>query len=275
MASWGLRPFVMLVFICVIILIVFFSDVLFYRSPIPPTELPPLTLVLRTITESPPLDIALPVVLILVDDFPLLPTLPPQSPTSDLISDINPPTCYEMPHDGIQCLGLIYNPYDEALENVHLRMLLWNQDAELIAQSSFTLPQKYIPPYSLAPYQAIFTQDSLRSGDFGGAKVDFIHATLTPYIPHTIQFEETKAEWHDNVYRLSGYLQNDLDQELSARLVVSMTDGDGRLMGFRVIEVGIIESGAKHPLEIDLMPLWVDETLAHSVYIEMIADKED
>lgn len=272
MASWGWRPFVMLVFICVIVLIVVLSDIVSHRSPIPPTELPPLTLVLRTITESPPIDRALPIILTLDAQSTIYPTSSPYIPTFDLLSDLIPPACYEMPHDGIQCLGFFHNPYAESLENVGLQIRLWNHEAGLIDSTVFTLPQKYIPPYSYAPYQVIFTQDYLRSADFGGVKVDVVHATLTPYIPPLIHFEAVGAEWHDNIYRLSGYLQHDLGQAVSARLVVSMVDREGQLMGFRVVEVDRIESGRKHPLDIDMMPLFSDETLRHLVYIEMRMD---
>lgn len=272
MASWDWRSFVLLVFIGVI-LIVAFSDMISHQSPIPPTELPPLTLVFRTMTESPPLTMALPIVLTLVEDSPTIPTYHPLSPTYDLFLDINPPNCYEMPHDGIQCLGTVYNPYDEALEKVSLEALLWDQNAELIDRTAFTLPQKYIPPYSIAPYEVIFSRDQIRSDDFGGVIVNFVHAKQTPFVSPPTAFHDVSVEWDHHIYKLLGTIEHDLMPLTALRLVVSLIDDAEQLMAFRVIELDSLES-PEHPIQIDLIPLLKDVVLGHVVYLEVIETDE-
>lgn len=269
MAGLDWRLFIMLVFICVIV-IVAFSDIISHQSPIPPTELPPLTLVLRTITESPPINGALPIVLTLVDNSPDMPTHQPQSPTSNLILDITPPNCYEMPHDGIQCLGFIQNPYDETLENINLAITLWNRDGQFIERIAFTIPQTHIPPYSLAPYQVIFSRDDLQPADFGAVQMEFIHAQLAPFKPLQIMFDEKQVDITDTLYQLSGTIHHRLGGVRALRMVVSVIDDEQQLMGFRVVLLEAVESGREYPLRVDLMPLFMDSIAGHLVYIETV-----
>ncbi len=273
MANWGWRPCVLLVFICV--LIVACSDTTPHRPSLATTDLPPITLVLRISTETPPTIYNLPILVTPRPQPPLITTtsMPEQNLPTPLPLDVESPTCYEMPHDGVACLGWVNNPYNHALERVILRVDVLDTEAALLDTVSVTLPQHIISPGGSAPYQALFAGAGMSSAQFGGVSVDVIRAEPIQLNADKVVVDDVQGGRVDNLYRVTGQIRNESEHIVpSVRVVVTVYNDEEQVMGFRTVEVYALQVGETRKISVNVMPQINDMTLFHTLHVEQVTN---
>jgi hypothetical protein len=270
MANWGWRPSLLHVFLCV--LVVACSDTSPNLPSAPTTNLPPVTLTVRISTEAPPTHINLPILITPSHNSPQFPTFTPPAPVAWISTrplELDTPTCYEMPHDGIACLGWVNNPYNHALERVMLRVDVFGVDASLLDSLSVTLPQHVIPPGGWAPYQALFAGVGLSASQFGGVEVDVIRAEPNLDTFDGVVVDELQGAWVDSLYQVTGKIRNDGERQLTdLRVVITVYDDEQGVMGFRIVEIPLLDIGEIYVLSLDMMPQVQHLTFSHSLHIE-------
>lgn len=192
-----------------------------------PTTVPRVTLVVRpTVTATTP--------------SPLLPSVPPASPTPPLIAALNPlslpdPVCYPTPTNDLMCLGSLTNTLTEPIEQVAVRVRLHAADGAIIATATTEVAQTLIPPGTTAPYRTLF---AVHPGDYTSVSALLLRAAPAQavaerFVPLTIH--DARGTWDNDRYSIRATLHNPGPADAEAvRVVATLTDDADRVLGYRV-----------------------------------------
>lgn len=194
---------------------------------------------------------------------PLLPTTTPL-PLSTL-----PPNCSPTATDNIQCLGLVMNDYDTAIQRVTLWVKLLRTDSTILAEGRVGLEQNLLPSGAAAPYRILFHADWR---EYAGAVVSLNSAdsgrdVQTRYI--ILEINDQHVDWLDGRYTVSAVLHNPDSQTAHLRrAVITLQDSDGNVTGFRVQQLDqALAAGADLPFQIGAVSNNI-LTVNHILYVE-------
>lgn len=266
MANWGWRPCVLFVFISV--LITGCGDDIHNRPTSSPTDLPPLTLIVRTPAKVPPTSVGLPTSIAITH------SPPPTNPTSlaPPTVRVSAPICYAETNDSILCLGSVRNIGAQAIGTIVLEVVIYLDDGEQMAMKRVTLPQMVIAPDGSAPYRALFSHATVGIDRFGGVSANVLRAepadaALLDYLV----FEDVDGTISDGVYRVTATLRNIGDAELDAvRVVVTVYDEGRRVLGFRAIELPHVAPDEPRIIALNVMPQVGGANLSHALHAEAV-----
>lgn len=188
---------------------------------------------------------------------------------------VSNPTCYESTPGGVVCLGLVHNPHDFPVSRVTLLAYLYGLDGEILRDAVVTLDQRFIPPGESAPYRLLFPPGEMLylSEAFGGiqtAPLSAMPATgMNAYAG--LEAEVLDADWQSASYILTMRLTNRENVELSgARLVATLTDTQGRVTGYRVVETLGLQAGDTVTLTIPIDTHITGEPLTVTLHVETL-----
>lgn len=185
------------------------------------------------------------------------------------------PSCYTGRFGGGICLGMIENRGSSALTLddafVTVRLMVRGQ----IVESRARFEQRQVVPSGIAPYRAIFDAPP----DTGFAPQIEISLPLINAVPlESVKITPMNAvaDWDGGRYQVSAALLNaDTQTGLIERVVITLRDDFGRVIGYRVIAPGTIQvaPGELFPLRVEIVPL-SDMTLRTLPQIDIYAEAE-
>ncbi len=180
---------------------------------------------------------------------------------------LDAPVCYDLITGSILCLGLIVNRFDQALQQVQVRVGLLDAAGGLVAEAITGIDQRVIPPHESAPYSVI-----IRSRPYTSTSASLMSADIVP-MPQdlvVLQVLEARVEQQDRRYRLMLTLRNPSDRATGpARLVLTLLDADGQVTGFRVQNTAEgLDPGATVTVEIEAQAQGSSGPLSHQIYAE-------
>jgi LysM repeat protein len=196
-----------------------------------------------------------------------MPALPTSTP---LALAIVPPTCYSTPTDQILCLGQVTNPLNEAVQRVSLMVSLVRADGSLLAVGETSVEQNIIPPNGTAPYRVLLKANWR---DYAGVVVllesaDHALRALERYIK--LDVVDQQRQLPDGRLWISAQIHNpDLQAAQVYRVIVTLSDADGNITGYRVIQLNrLLTADESLPLEFGVIPQVRGTTARHTLYIE-------
>ncbi len=197
---------------------------------------------------------------------PILPT------TTPLALPLSPPACTETTTNIIVCLGSVYNNHGLPVERVAVRVRLFDAQAQTLAETETGIEQAIIPAEAFAPYRVLLEADW---DIYAGAAVSLISADVardagarfvTPFLG------ETLGQWVNGRYVLSTDLLNNTSQTLLVqRAIVTLTDQDEGITGYRVAQVNRrLAVGERIPLVVEIVPHILNPDVHPTLYIEAL-----
>lgn len=162
---------------------------------------------------------------------PTATSVPPQLALPD-------PACYETAGGALLCLGLVENTLDMGLEQVEVRVQVFDEAGVVIDENAVDVEQALILPGGAAPYRAYFDMDARYA--------DRVQATLLRADPAaeldtrfvTVDVEDTEVDVQTGRTMVSATLHNrTADDAASVRAIVTLEDSGGRVIGYRVSPV--------------------------------------
>jgi hypothetical protein len=167
------------------------------------------------------------------------------------------PSCYADRSGGILCLGVIENrgasalALDEAF--ITVRLTAGGQIIERRAR----FEQRWAVPGGIAPYRAAFSAPP----DHGfSPQIEIALPLLDAAPPASVRLTplNARALWDGGRYQVSAALRND-DAKIGLirRVVITLRDQSGRVIGYRVIAPEAIQlaPGDSLPLRVEIVPL--------------------
>ncbi len=182
------------------------------------------------------------------------------------------PSCYTNRAGGVVCLGVIENrgstalTLDDALVTVRLRVR-----GQLVERHA-RFEQRQVVPGGIAPYRTAFDAPP----DPGFAPQIEISLPLMTAVPlELVRLTPMNAAvaWDGGRYQVSAALLNtDTQTGLLERIVVTLRDDAGRVIGYRVLAPAPIRlaAGESFPLRVEIVPL--ADMPAHTLQIDCYAE---
>ncbi|RMG85197.1 MAG: hypothetical protein D6712_09900 [Chloroflexi bacterium] len=268
MGRWGWRRFL------AIFTLVWVTSCDAINNPtatIPPTEYPPVTLIVRTpsqITPSPAtLDLS-PATITPLDTAES--GTPSRYPTPTPLSlQAQPPTCYNT-FNNILCLGMVSNPLASDVTRLRLQIQLLDNNGALLNQAIFSSEQRYIASGAQVPYRIRFSAEQLQSA--AGIVVQVIRAdavdNAVPYIALEVSGDgEVTANGY---YEVRATIVNPHHKPVEAvRLYGVIQDDKGRIVGYRAVPLTTpLASGEQRAVNFSISPLLPFSTYILSLYAD-------
>lgn len=183
------------------------------------------------------------------DGRPALPTATPPA----LLAPA--PTCYPTTTGTILCYGFVENTLPTVIEQVTVRLYLFNESGEILGDGEAGLELPFLLPGAIAPYHLYLDANSQRY-----AGVQAVIASARPSDDRGTQLVSLPVEMptiqivNDRHYRVSGALVNPETRPVSdVRVVAILYDTAERIASYRIIEVaGSLGAKAARPIEIDV-----------------------
>lgn len=262
-----IHPGWLLLLVCGIVLLLVGCAAFPTRYPTrTPTPYPPVTLtVVAFATESPQPRSTRPAPSVV----PVVPT-PRWTATRTASSGAraDDPTCYSSPNRGYMCLGRVWNETAATLSNVMVRVALFGDSENLLAQQTIGLEQRYLPPDSSAPYRALFAQIGTQ-GEKARADIEQVGVVSESGQALSITGERgVLAE--SGRYVVTANIRNS-SQRLAehVRLIVTLLDTDDRVIGYRVYQVeDPLPAQSERALRVEVFPHVIRENIRHISHIE-------
>ena len=265
MGYWGWRPLVFSVFISV--WVIGCSSTQTDAPTTTPTVLPLITLTLRTpMTFTPSPTAGLP----LATTLPHTP--PPESDNQGLSRiptplpiEIAPPTCYTQVNNQVLCFGTLHNQQAQALTNLIITINLHDEIGTITHSQQVTLPQRYIPSDSIAPYHALFAIDE--GNTIAQISVDATRAEPAPdNVILRLSARNIQTVWQESRFTVSGTIINDTPtRALNSQVVVTLYDADQRVIAYRILSIETLASGASTPFDLVLTPQLVSDDVTYTI----------
>lgn len=282
MGHWGWRPLVCCIFISV--WIAGCSNHSDLAPTTPPTQIPPVTLMLRITQQSPPTQPGLPAQVTMsqatpqvsrVGDRPALPSIA-ATPTPLPIT-LTAPTCYETFEGGVTCLGLVNNTTSNTLTRILIQADFYDPGGRLIATQIVTTDQQRLPTGDSAPYRALFLpEDSGYPVDtFGAVNITLLRAEPSTQQANTpgLIVDRIRNVRDGDIFTVNGTLTNTSNEAVPAvKLVVTLTDRAGHVAGFRSIRLESIPADDETPFTVSLRPFINDVSLQVHAHAEPMVD---
>lgn len=277
MGYWGWRPLMLLFSISVWVI-----GCTPTPDPLPtesPTGLPLVTLFVRTaVTVTPSSAPGLPSV-----PTPYIERTPRPGPDpTDTPSPALPetPVCYEAPENNILCLGQIENQSSGDLMRVAVLVALLDRDGIPFREQEVIISQRVIPAGEMAPYHALFAFESEPPAAdlYGGVIATLLRAENSGSERlKALVVQGDHGEEEGGHYVVSAQVYNpDLADMDDVRLVVTLYNGQGRLAGYRVLQLESLAAGARVPVRVEVAAVPGEHYSAHHVHAEgMTEDAPD
>ena len=278
MGYWGWRQVILGLFIGILIVGCMQTQVSLPNSS--PTELPAITLIVRTRVHSPAATSI---------ELPVVTTIQPiATPTADYqiaaetdsyvvptpIPVLTQPVCYETNNGGILCLGRVDNGYHYPLVQVVVLVEVYRADGTLLESREVAIEQRLIPVGESAPYRIYIPADDayIPADDFGTVSVSLLQAERAEQTDEyfaALIIDNQQVETNDGRYIASADLYNPGPEDVHlVRIVVTLYGDDEQVVGYRIIETGMIPAGEIYSARIEITPMIDSLLLHHTLYIE-------
>lgn len=286
MGHWGWRPLMFALYFSVWI-----AGCIATQESAPivtPTQLPQITLVIRTPQQAPTqAPLGLPVITTLnptvspegpaptddnatafIDDLGLRPTVTP------LLLHLPEPICYETVEGGILCLGRVENTQTHPVQRVKVLLTVFQGDGAVLRRGEAVIEQRFLLAGDSAPYRVLFPagDDHTLASHFGGLSVTLLRAedALEAERSSDIQVMDEQADLHEGRYTVQAQLRNTgADRAALIRVVLTVYDDDGHMVGYRTLELADLPVGETAPIAITVVPVVVDVPLHHTLHVEI------
>ncbi|MFZ4815938.1 MAG: LysM peptidoglycan-binding domain-containing protein [Phototrophicaceae bacterium] len=192
---------------------------------------------------------------------------PPEAVAEALLEDalrqppaplpLSAPACYPNTTQGVICLGALFNPLSDPVEQITLRVELLNAAGSAIGQQTVYLEQTYILPSQAAPYRASFANVNLN--DVATISATLLTAatsnTLTNrFVPTVIESDSLTPQGRYAVIRAT--LHNTSEQPARPRVVAMLVDSGNQVYGYRVWEaIAVLAPNERLEIEIPILPV--------------------
>lgn len=276
MGYWGWRPILVLLFLQV------WVTGCAMLHPVPahssPTNTPLITLTVQDrgspSTPLPPT----PTFIAHVPDTPI-PTQAPElsqaraalAPTPATLSAVQQQghACYDLPTNSLVCMGIIHNPLETALVNVHLRVGLMDEMGDLLQWGESYLEQSVLLPGESTVYSVRF-QEGWQGYN---AAVSLLHdAVIKPLTAEpdfialqayteTVTQENVRYQVRASLYNDTGILASDL------QLTLVLLDEHGRVNSYRTLRLDTaLKPGEAYYVDIEAYAHTYGSPLYHELY---------
>ena len=187
-------------------------------------------------------------------------------------SQSDDPTCYTSPNQGFLCLGRVWNQTTETLSNITVRVSLFGDDGDVVAEQIVGLQQRYLPPKTSAPYHAQFDQVNTTS-DYARTTIELVHPVEIPQEQPVHVTGERGVIADTGRYVLTANLHNTSERLAEhIRLVVMLLDVEERVVGYRVQAVEPIAANTERMVRLEIIPQVMAEDLHHLLHVESWQD---
>jgi LysM repeat protein len=181
------------------------------------------------------------------------------------------PNCFDLITGSILCLGEVVNSHDRAIQQVRVRVGLWDTGGGLVVEAITGIDQRVIPPGASAPYSVILRS---RPYDTPGAQV--LAAALIP-LPSDLVILEVVDETvtiSGQRYHLRLTLRNPSSVSTGpGHIVLTLYDAAGRVLGYRVETTAKgFDPGASQSIEIEALAQGSEQPTTHYVYAEALRE---
>lgn len=173
---------------------------------------------------------------------------------------------------GIVCLGEVFNPLSEPVEHIALEMLLLDETSEQVAWRMVTLEQRVLPAGDSAPYRVLFTaqERAARYILINAVRGSFFDKRTARFAVLNIQNQHGFKQ--DDRYLVAATLHNPNAQPVeSIRLVVTLYNVEGDVIGYRVVELPqTLEAGKSLPVMVSVIAQENTQPSRHKLYVEAL-----
>lgn len=272
MGYWGWRPLLLLFSISVWVI-----GCTTTPDPLPdepPTESLSVTLFVRAaVTITPTSAPGLP--LVATPRIERTPWPASASPDAPLPALPETPMCYEAPENNILCLGQIENQSSGNLVRVAVLVALLDRDGIPFREQEIIIPQRVIPAGEMAPYHALFAFENETSAAdlYGGVIATLLRAENDPSDQvKALVVQGDHGEEDGSRYVVSAQVYNPDQAAMDdVRLVVTLYNGQGRLAGYRVLQLESLAAGARVPVRVEVAAVPGEHYSAHHVHADGMA----
>ncbi|MFN8529229.1 MAG: hypothetical protein U0670_11490 [Anaerolineae bacterium] len=156
--------------------------------------------------------------------------------SSNLSSEIDhlhltPPVCYETLTRTIHCLGRVDNTLNRSIGGISLNVRLYQRGGES-AEMTSVIEQAVIPPNAFAPYRVDFNESW---SSYAGIAVEFASGSVVTGNTYTTPpIRSTQIDTGIGIRTVSALVDVPEGVRLS-RVIVSLIDSYGRIMGYQVL----------------------------------------
>lgn len=181
---------------------------------------------------------------------------------------LEPPNCYPALNGGTRCIGRITNLADYPVEQVRVRVQLFQPPGTALAERSAGPEQAIIPPGAAAPYSATFNtrwQPDIQ------AQIILEHAMAAVRVDArfiTLSISDEQVLNGAGRYRVQAALTNPGDHAAGVvRLTLILLDPAGHTTGYRVQRVAeALPAGGSLQVQIEAVPQ--GDVADHQLYVE-------
>ena len=201
----------------------------------------------------------------------------PVAPVSHLM--LNTPTplplntsdvaLYQTPVGGIQCLGTVLNTSDTPVTNLQLQVVLVSPDGTPLAEQTALAAADYLPPGERAPFAVLFPDPpdgvaEARAQLLRGEPIGPVTEIFTP-----LAVLEPQGNISGPQYRVTGQVSNQAGVLVdSVRIVVTVFDAEGRVLGYRLEALAdemSLAAGESYAFEVLVTPQGLAEPASFQV----------
>ncbi len=184
--------------------------------------------------------------------------------------EISPPRCIQTLAPRLTCLGQVRNLGQISLAHVQLRAIFLGAGGEPQGETVFSPAQRRIAAGAAAPYRVDVPVARLEAAvlQLEVANAEAASAGAAPSL--LLRDASGVVDARDGSYRLEGIIANEGDLPARAiRAIVTLEDNDGRLVGYRAVELpGTLPGGESAPFELTLTPLIASPRLRHRISLQ-------
>lgn len=274
MGYWGWRPILVLLFLHV------WVTGCITLHPIPPQSSPTNTpLSTLTVQDRGSPSTTLPPTPTLIMHQPVSPSPTPSptlghlalAPTSPALSAVQQQgqACYDLPTKSLICMGIIHNPLEEVLVNVHLRVGLMDEMGELLQWGESYLEQSVLLPGASTVYSVRFQENW---EGYSGAISLLNDAGIKPLTaePDFIGLAaNVQAVTQNHIrYRVQTSITNHTAiPAKDIQLTLVLLDEQGRVNSYRILRLDIpLKPGEAYDVEIEAYAHTYGIPLSHELY---------
>lgn len=177
--------------------------------------------------------------------------------------------CYDLPTNSLICMGILHNPLEDVLVNVHLRVGLIDDTGEVLQWGESFIEQRALLPGASTVYSVRF-QEGWQGYD---TAIALLHdASLKPLTvePDFIKLDaQTQAATQDHVrYQVRASLYNTTAiPATDIQLTLVLLDEHGRVNSYRILRLDVLlNPGEAYDVEIEAYAHTYGLPLSHELY---------
>lgn len=190
------------------------------------------------------------------------------APPPELSVDAEDPTCFGRANGGYTCLGLVWNSSENAIGDISVKVELFDNSNNILAEQDISLEQRIIPSHTFAPYRVLFDP-------INGEKAA-IYPTIIQYTPTnptlaTLNIVNARGQVMDSGrYRMTATIENDLMAAVDdIRFFVTLMNPKRQVVAYRIYEmVGALQADERRAIDFEVIPQIVEDNLSHMLHVE-------